>query len=216
MNIEEEKQKWLQSEKFKELKESLMTMLSYLDKEDKERFLLFFDNCDFYYAPASTKYHNNCFGGLMEHSINVFNQLQSIGVETRKAVRVALIHDFCKIDFYYPIIVLGEYRDMTQEEYEKNKLENPKSKATKIRDEKIGFEIRNDMMLGHGETSIIKAITNNIFMDLEEMQIVRWHMGFNDKYYNYYSYQNKLLAKNPNVVKMQFADQMSSLEEDIE
>jgi hypothetical protein len=185
INIDEEREKWLKSVKFANLKRDLETLLDLLPKEEKEKFLEFFSHNDFYYAPASTKYHGNYFGGLLEHSLTVFNEMQSLGVRRDIAIKTALIHDFCKINFYKPKII-------------KTKNE-------------IGFEIYNDKRMGHGEWSVIVALQNGFNLTLHEMQMIRWHMGFNDKNYSYYSYQNKLLEENDNALRIQFADHISSL-----
>ena len=44
------------------------------DREGKDalRVWLLSDDCDFFIAPASTKYHGNYEGGLCEHSIDVY------------------------------------------------------------------------------------------------------------------------------------------------
>ena len=61
---------------------------------------------DFYTAPASTKYHGNYPGGLVEHSLNVFRRLirktdEIPGVnKTERIAVVALLHDLCKANFY--------------------------------------------------------------------------------------------------------------------
>ena len=44
------------------------------DREGKDnlRDWLLSEDCDFFIAPASTKYHGNYIGGLCEHSIDVY------------------------------------------------------------------------------------------------------------------------------------------------
>ena len=66
---------------------------------------------DFYTAPASTAFHLACEGGLLQHSLNVYDCL----VEKRKSaiwsshlaevsdeslIIMALFHDLCKVNFY--------------------------------------------------------------------------------------------------------------------
>ena len=68
-------------------------------------------NTDFYSAPASTRFHLSCEGGLLQHSLNVYDCLvakkenpiwQSILAEVsdEKLIVMALLHDLCKANFY--------------------------------------------------------------------------------------------------------------------
>ena len=65
------------------------------------------EETDFYTAPASTKYHGAHQGGLLEHSLNVYDELKrllsaypEIKVSEESVVIVALFHDLCKVNFY--------------------------------------------------------------------------------------------------------------------
>ncbi len=61
---------------------------------------------DFYTAPASTKYHNNCIGGLLAHTLNVYENFKSLldlrGIEMppESIVIVSFLHDICKCNYY--------------------------------------------------------------------------------------------------------------------
>lgn len=65
---------------------------------------------DFFYAPASTKYHANYRGGLCQHSLNVYNNLKSLvyikGLEgsiSEETITIcSLLHDLSKMNFYVP------------------------------------------------------------------------------------------------------------------
>jgi len=93
------------------------------DREGKNelRDWLLSDDCDFFIAPASTKYHGNYEGGLCEHSLDVYDmavRLENTFAENiRKQYLVlnrpyhrerfmesltiaALFHDLCKVNFY--------------------------------------------------------------------------------------------------------------------
>lgn len=45
---------------------------NYIKREGVEEFLEWLDTSDMKIAPASTKYHMSCEGGLCAHSLNVF------------------------------------------------------------------------------------------------------------------------------------------------
>jgi hypothetical protein len=62
---------------------------------------------DYFLAPASTKYHNNFYGGLCLHSLDVTRmflpRINSIETEMSResAIVCGLLHDLCKVDYYY-------------------------------------------------------------------------------------------------------------------
>jgi len=70
------------------------------------------ESSDFFYAPASTKYHCNYEGGLCQHSLNVYNNLRNLvvckGLENvipeESVVICALLHDLSKMNFYEPTV----------------------------------------------------------------------------------------------------------------
>ena len=63
---------------------------------------------DFFTAPASTKYHGAYEGGLLEHSLNVYDcllgELASMNMTDKYSKEtvaiVSLLHDVCKIGLY--------------------------------------------------------------------------------------------------------------------
>ncbi len=50
----------------------------YIKREGSEALLnyLLSENCDFFFAPASTRYHLACDEGLLIHSLNVYDCLK--------------------------------------------------------------------------------------------------------------------------------------------
>ena len=78
----------------------------------------------FYNAPASVKYHNNTYGGLAKHSLDVYREAKSIYEELLKSgkelsfgmdsiILCSLLHDVCKMDEYV-------MNDNAQPEHTKN------------------------------------------------------------------------------------------------
>ena len=124
---------------------------------------------DFFTAPASTRYHNSCRGGLVNHSLNVYDCLCDI--VSRDKMReygctpsdetiaiVSLLHDICKVNFY-------------------------KESTRNVKDEngvwqKVPyFEIDDKLPYGHGEKSVY-IITGFMRLTREEAFAIRYHMGF--------------------------------------
>lgn len=66
------------------------------------------EGSDFFYAPASTKYHAACEGGLCQHSLNVYRNLCELVamkgyddiIAEDSIIIVSLLHDLGKMNFY--------------------------------------------------------------------------------------------------------------------
>ena len=84
-------------------------------RDGLEDLLSFLHKTDFYYAPASTRYHGAKGGGLLEHSLSVYKWIFSIAdnpllatdggfypeeLTTESMAIVSLFHDVCKINTY--------------------------------------------------------------------------------------------------------------------
>ena len=168
---------------------------------------------DFYTAPASTKYHLACEGGLLQHSLNVLDALRGILAPVTKedgtaaweyriagkaiatipdesVTIMALLHDICKTHFYG------------------TSTRNVKNDTTG-RWEKVPFYTVNDMMpLGHGPKSamIVKQYTT---LTSQEMYAIWHHMGMNGNYENDNAV-GKSIEMYPAVLALQTADMMAS------
>ena len=68
-------------------------------------------NTDFYKAPASTRFHLACEGGLLQHSLNVYDCLTAKlespiwkdvlkDIPAESFILIALLHDLCKANTY--------------------------------------------------------------------------------------------------------------------
>lgn len=57
----------------KERFEELMQSVS--DRPGFDRLMNYIRKSDFYTAPASTRFHLSCEGGLLQHSLNVYDAL---------------------------------------------------------------------------------------------------------------------------------------------
>ena len=90
-----------------ENKERFIALCKKIDRPGMDEFLSWLETTDFYTAPASRAYHGSYCGGLLEHSLNVYDELvrllsayPEVKVSEATAIIVALFHDLCKIDFY--------------------------------------------------------------------------------------------------------------------
>lgn len=163
------------------------------------------DKNDFYIAPASTHYHESFEGGLVVHSLRVYNQIIDLhnlqkfkDVPLSSAVFVALTHDWCKINNYemYFKNVKNEQGVWVQEP------------AYKVK--------KGQVSLGHGAQSLVMVMrfcnTRATILDDAEMAAIRWHMYT----YDVTSYDigdlNTCGELVPLVHMLQFADQLAITE----
>ena len=139
---------------------------SNIKRDGLDELLAWLEKSDFYYAPASTKYHGNYEGGLLEHSLNVYDNLMKVvdtfsihntTFEKETLTVISLFHDLCKVNFY------------------KKGSRNVKGEDGKWFAKEI-YEISEKVPLGHGEKSCI-LIQQFMKLSVEELLSIRWHMG---------------------------------------
>ena len=122
---------------------------------------------DFFTAPASSNNHGAYKGGLLEHSLAVYENLEkliqvfSVEVDPNTVIIASLLHDLCKTNFY--------------------KADTKNVKNERGQWEKVPyFSIDDEIPLGHGEKSAL-ILQQYIMLTMEEMMAIRWHMaGFDD------------------------------------
>ena len=153
------------------LKEQFKEKLLSTKREGMENVIKHLERLGFFTAPASTKFHLNVKGGLMQHSWNVCNTAlmlreQMIQVKpelaeklTEESVIIAsLLHDVCKANIYKDAIL---NRKNDQGYWEKVP----------------GYEVDySSLPLGHGEKSVIMLLTLGLRLTRDEMLAIRWHM----------------------------------------
>ena len=145
---------------------------------------------DFYSAPASTRFHLSCEGGLLQHSLNVYDCLaakrenpiwQNIltGIPEESLIIMALLHDLCKTNFY----VEGTKNQKT---YDPEKVAAAEgwqrkhdSQGDYIWETVKTYQVDDQLPLGHGEKSVM-LIQCYIRLTMQEVMAIRWHMGFSE------------------------------------
>ena len=180
---------------------------------------------DFYIAPASTQFHLACDGGLLQHSLNVYDCLVAKKespvwkkiIETipeESLIIMALLHDLCKVNFY----VKGTKNQKTYDPEKVAAAENWQvkhdDKGNFIWETVLRYEIDDTMPLGHGEKSVMLI---NCFMKLKTPEIfaIRWHMGFSEEK-SQYKAVGDAMEKYPIVLALHEADlEASKLLEDV-
>lgn len=65
-------------------KERFIELLRSTKREGIEKLIDFLEKTDFFTAPASTRFHMSCEGGLLQHSLNVYDCLVNLGNHDRR------------------------------------------------------------------------------------------------------------------------------------
>ena len=148
------------------MKEEFIELLKSTNREGMDKLIEFLNSSDFFTAPASTRFHGNFEGGLLEHSMKVYeifdDKVKKSGLNISDAtIKIsALLHDICKTNFY--------------------KVDYRNAKNARGEWEKVPYYAVNDTIpYGHGEKSVM-MLTEYIKLTNEEKYAIRWHMGFTE------------------------------------
>ncbi|MHB8062831.1 MAG: HD domain-containing protein [Ruminiclostridium sp.] len=145
---------------------------TYIKREGADKLLEYMlsKSSDFFTAPASSRFHGAYEGGLVEHSINVYECLKdylsrdrvksiyNVNYDEESIAIAALLHDICKINIY-------------------------KVGSRNVKDERgvwqsvPTYEYNDILPYGHGEKSVY-IITGFMKLTREEAFAIRYHMGF--------------------------------------
>lgn len=142
-----------------------------IKRDGADKLLEYIISSDFFVAPASAKYHSAYEGGLLDHSLNVYDCLcayldrdvakakYKLNYTDETIAIVALLHDLCKTNVY------------------KVSKRNVKNKETGKWEEVDYFEFDDKLPYGHGEKSVY-MISPFMRLTREEAFAIRYHMGF--------------------------------------
>ena len=150
------------------MKEEFIELLKSTKREGIDEIINFLEKTDFFKAPASTRFHGNYEGGLLEHSMKVYeilrhkvkNSVIDINVGDDTLIIVALLHDICKANYYKV-----DFRNAKNERGEWEKVPY--------------YTVDDTIPYGHGEKSVM-MITEYMKLTSEEKYCIRWHMGFTE------------------------------------
>lgn len=142
-----------------------------IKRDGSEKLLDYLINrCDFFTAPASTRFHSSYEGGLLQHSLNVYDclkdylarervrQVYKLSFSEESIAIAALLHDLCKVDTYV--------RDFRNVKNEQGKWEQVPV-----------YRSEDKLPYGHGEKSVY-MISGFMRLTRDEAMAIRWHMGF--------------------------------------
>lgn len=142
------------------MKEEFIDLLKQIDREGMDNLIDFLNRSDFFEAPASTRFHGCYKGGLLEHSMKVYEILKTKTEDTDSVKIIALLHDICKANFYKV-----DYRNAKNEQGVWEKVPY--------------YTVDDTIPYGHGEKSVM-MLSEFIKLTPEEKYAIRWHMGFTE------------------------------------
>lgn len=171
------------------------TLLGSVQREGIPKLIKYIRSTDFYKAPASTHFHLACEGGLLQHSLNVYDRLSAKKdspfwgplleeVPDDSLIVIGLLHDLCKADFY----IEGTKNQKT---YDAEKV--ARAERWQVKHDAQGdfiwetvktYQVDDQCPLGHGEKSVM-LIQCYIRLTMQEVMAIRWHMGFSEAKKNY-------------------------------
>ena len=133
-----------------------------IKREGSEKLLKWLSGTDFFTAPASTRFHLAYEGGLVEHSVKVYETLRERyfeeGDSEESFAVCGLLHDVCKAQFY------------------RTSTRNVKNEETGQWEKKPYYMIEDAFPYGHGEKSVY-LIERFMRLKPAEAVAIRWHMG---------------------------------------
>lgn len=151
--------------------EQFEELMSTIERPGIDKLMDYIRKSDFYTAPASTKFHLSCKGGLLQHSLNVYEAMRHrlkmeedglvykvadytiAKIDEDSLKIVTLLHDLCKTNFY-------EEGTRNQKTYDKTKVAN--AQRWQIKEDSNGKFI--------WETVPTYTVMIRIHMDMERNQ----------------------------------------------
>lgn len=162
----------------------------HINRPGADKLLEWLEKSDFFEAPASTRFHLSRPGGLVEHSINVYERLRklyniekygdlsevTVFPEAETVAICGLLHDVCKVNCYVQ-------EPKNQKTYDPDKVAAAQTWQVKhdgmgdfIWETVMGYKFDDGLPYGHGEKSVY-IISSFMRLRREEAMAIRWHMG---------------------------------------
>lgn len=157
-----------------------------------DKLLDWLESSDFFDAPASTRFHLSHPGGLVEHSVHVYERLRELYTnelvrnsngsvilndEEEETIAICgLLHDLCKTNIY-------KKEPKNQKTYDPEKVKKAQKWQIKhddmgdfIWETVMGYKFDDQLPYGHGEKSVY-IISGFMKLSRAEAFAIRFHMG---------------------------------------
>lgn len=172
-------------------KDRFVELLKSTQREGVEYVIEDLESLGFFEAPASSTQHLNYDGGLVEHSLNVYDMAVMLREQiiarrpdlekllpTESIIIASLLHDVCKADIYRKVMRRRKDAIGTYEEYQAYEVDY------------------SNLPIGHGEKSVIMILRSGMYLEDDEVIAIRWHMSAWDL-----PFQSFELSKSLNVAR---------------
>ena len=184
-----------------EYKTEFYEIIKNIKREGFDKFLDYLQNTsDYFTAPASGRRHSAFEGGLLVHSVNVYNRFKKLlmleyGEKLSEIISeesiaiIALFHDVCKCNTY-------------KVDYRNQKVEGQWVQ--------VPYYAYNNMLpYGHGEKSVY-ILSGFMRLTREEAMAINWHMGGFDPRVQGSTDMSEAYSRFPICVLFHTADLMAS------
>lgn len=195
-------------------REEFISLLRSTERKGIDNVIKCLESTDFFDAPASTVFHGNYPGGLLDHSLNVARvalrlktsmlDLAQDAAERRRLeaaladdhiIIAALLHDVCKANVYKPVT---KYRKDSRGQWETYD----------------SYDVDySELPLGHGEKSVIRLLRCGLQLCNDELLAIRWHMSAWDLPFQSHEAKSNISAardSSPLVTIIQAADGLAT------
>lgn len=191
-------------------------LLNSVKRDGTDKLMRYIRNStDFYKAPASTKFHLACEGGLLQHSLNVYDCLVAKrnnpvwkdvlkDIPDDSLILIALLHDLCKANFYAEGTKNQKTYDPEKVKAAENWQVKHDAQGDFIWETVKTYQVDDQLPLGHGEKSVM-LIQCYIRLTMQEVMAIRWHMGFSEAKENW-NMLGSAMEKYPIVLAIHEAD----------
>lgn len=164
----------------------------HIKRPGADKLLEWLEKTDFFVAPASTRFHLSCEGGLVKHSVHVYERLRELYCnelarnssgpviltdEEEETIAVCgLLHDVCKANVY-------KKEPKNQKSYDPEKVK--RAQKWQIKHDELGdfiwesvmsYKFEDQMPYGHGDKSVY-IVSGFMKLSREEAFAIRFHMG---------------------------------------
>ena len=189
------------------LKEQYISLLTSTGRNGIDNVTAYLEKAGFFRAPASVNRHLSHDGGLLEHSLNVYNVAMRLreqmialraDIEERlpqeSVVLAALLHDVCKANIYKK---MTKYRKDANNRWEAYS----------------GYDVDYTRFpLGHGEKSVVMLLRLGLELTNDEVLAIRWHMGAWELSFQSFESKSNISAASdvPLVAILQAADALAA------
>lgn len=188
-------------------KEKFISLLKSTNRKGVNQLLSLLEEKGFFEAPASTRFHLSKNGGLLQHSINVYDvamKVRSAMIELDERLKDAFPKDSVIIASLYMMFLRPIYKQCIK----RQKNDNGSWVDT------LGYDTDYSIFpLGHGEKTVIVLLRSGMELTDDEIIANRWHMNAWDLPFQSYEAKSNLnVARehSPLLTLIQTADGLSS------